>query len=107
MSSIFRQLGLDYLKADPRRSPDQDPSNPSADRIQALLVYGRPIVKELKQMGGSGRLHPIISKLDIPIAVALQVVELMESERMLTVTNRDVTGNLELSVTQRGERLVD
>jgi len=106
MSSISKQLGLDYLKADPQRGPQQNPPNTSGDLIQSLLVYGRPIVKELEQSGGTGRLHPIITKLDIPIAAALQVVELMETEGMIAVTNRDVTGNLELHVTKRGEQLV-
>lgn len=107
MSSISKQLGLDYLKVDPKRGFEQNPQSTSGGRIQSLLVYGRPIVKELTQSGGTGRLHPIISKLNIPIAAALEAVELMETEAMVDVTNRDVTGNLELRVTKRGERLVD
>ena len=107
MSSIAKQLGLDYLKADPQRSTQQSPPNTSGDRIESLLVFGRPIIKELKQSGGAGRLHPIISKLNIPIAVALEVVELMETEGLVAVTDRDVTGNLDLRLTKRGERLVD
>jgi hypothetical protein len=107
MTSFSKQLGLEYLKADTPRAPKQAQSTTSGDRIQALLVYGLPIVRELKQMGGTGRLHPIISKLNIPIASALESVELMETEGMIAVTNPDVTGNVELLLTKLGERLAD
>ena len=109
MSSISKQLGLDYLRSDARRGPTNEgqTSQPaSADRFESLLVYGRPIVKELKQSGGVGNLHPILSKLRIPIAVALPVVEMMRSEGMMEIAKEDPTGNFELHLTQKGELLI-
>lgn len=106
MSSISKQLGLDYLRSDSRKGPSNDNQPAGADRFESLLVYGRPIVKELKQSGGIGNLHPIISKLKIPISVALPVVELMKNEGMMEIAKEDLTGNLELHLTPKGELLI-
>lgn len=106
---IRRQLGLDYL----RRSGEE---KESVERSQeplppflsdALIAYGRKILESLARVApATGRLFSLIDELQMPIDVALRVVEHLEGKKYLTVVRRDLKGDHDLAITDEGRKLL-
>lgn len=106
---IEKQLGLGYLnqrnRADP---PAQSQSRPLAsDPVEILTKFGRPLLKAIAKSGGVDRLYPLIEGLQMPISVALPVVEFLEREDLVEVIDRDLKGNYQLRVTNRGRGMIE
>lgn len=103
MSDLIKQLGLDFLRGQQREAPE--PLPPFLK--DALLSYSRPILEALARAHpGTIRLYALIDQLQIPIEVALKVVDYLERNNLLTIVRRDLKGDHELQLTDAGRRLL-
>ncbi len=110
MADIRKQLGLDYLRrGTEERGPAAEPSQEALPPFlrDALISYGRPM---LAALGGAApatvRLHALIDQLQIQIDVALKVTEYLEEKKYLTIVRRDLKGDHELQITEKGRKLL-
>lgn len=107
---IEKQLGLGYLdkrsrgdssnRAAPGRAPGLDP-------VEMLGKFGRPLMKAISQSGGVERLYSLLEGLQMPISVALPVVEFLEREDLVEIVDRDLKGNYQLRLTNRGRGMIE
>jgi len=49
----------------------------------------------------------VLERLQMPIGVALPVVEFLETEDMVEITDRDLKGNHLLRLTSRGRGMIE
>ena len=105
MSDIRRQIGLDYLQNKSASRGVAEPVPSSLD--SALLAHGRAVLEAIRRAAPEpGRLYTIVEDLQIPIDVALRVVEYLERQGYLTVAARDLKGNHALRLTADGAVLL-
>jgi hypothetical protein len=106
---IEKQLGLGYL--DKRSKGDSSNRNqirtPGTDPVEMLTKFGRPLLKAIAQNNGTDRLYPLLERLQMPISVALPVVEFLEREDLVEITDRDLKGNYQLRLTNRGKGMIE
>lgn len=109
MSDIRRQIGLDYLqnKGASRGIARSEGDPVPAALDSALLAHGRAFLEAIRRAEPEpGRLYTIVEDLQVPIDVALRVVEYMERQGYLTVAARDLKGNHALRLTADGAALL-
>jgi predicted transcriptional regulator len=106
MSSIRKQLGLDYLRgAEQAETPRAREEPPYLD--DALISYGRPVLEALRRNApATTRLYALIDELNIPIEMALRVTEYLEKRGHLRIVQRDLKGDHELQLTEEGRKLL-
>jgi hypothetical protein len=108
MADIRQRIGLDYLKkrgADPESADTTQSRSPFMD--DALLAHGRRILQAVSEVApASAKLYDVIDRLQIPIDVALKVVDYLDRNGYLSVVARDLRGNHELRLTDEGVRLL-
>jgi hypothetical protein len=112
--NINDQLGLGYLNR-PRSASDADQltpgslPNPSATPVaprEAILTFGRPMLDDLAEAGGSARLWDLIEKRRIPIDICLRLVDAFEQDGLLEVQERDLKGNHGVRITTKGRSVI-
>lgn len=100
-----KKLSVDFLK---QSTPESQISKQSAVFLnKAVMLFGAKILEAIASTSdGQERLHAIVEKQDIPIADALQVVEMLSTQGMLSIKERDKLGNYLLSITKQGREMV-
>lgn len=112
-----KQLGLDYLagrrgaaSVEPR---ENWPTGSSAagvplDPIRTLSEYGRPLLKAASTMGPSARVYDLVDKTQIPLTVALPVIDFLSRSGLIEVVAQDdLKGNHELRLTKTGQAMIE
>lgn len=107
---IEKQLGLGYLDRRSKTDPSNRGSSNRAigsDPVELLSKFGRPLLKGIAATGGVDRLYPLLERLQMPISVALPVVEFLEKEDLVEIVDRDLKGNYQLRLTNRGRVMIE
>ncbi len=106
MTRLREQLSLDYLKRS--REPEVRPSYHLQEAVQEVVIaYGGKILEALSEApGNQARLYDLIEKTRIPIEEALAVTDFFETNGYVDVISRDLKGNHELKLTDRGQKLI-
>jgi hypothetical protein len=109
MADIRDRIGLDYLaKRGVQREPEPEPRRQGGAAFidEALLAYGRPMLDAVRRAAPApARVYAIVDDLQIPIDVALELVDHLEQNGYLVVVSRDLRGNHEVRLTDAGLRL--
>lgn len=106
MTRLREQLSLDYLKRS--REPEVRPSPHLQEAIQGVVIaYGGEMLGILsKAPDNRDKLYHLIEEIGIPIEEALEVTEFFEKNGYVDVISRDLKGNHELKLTDRGLKLI-
>jgi predicted transcriptional regulator len=101
---IKERLGLDFLKPlekSDRAFPQEDPAFNSA-----LLAYGWRFLDFLGKANGIVRLYQVIDVVQMPIEVALKIVDYFESRGLIQVIQRDLKGDHTITITPLGKNVL-
>lgn len=111
MADIRQRIGLDYMvrgRGAQHGVREEAPHpGPPSFLSDALLSYGRPLLDAIRRASPqTAHLHKLIEELQIPIDVALKLVDYLEEHRYLVVVRRDLRGDHELRLTDEGLKLI-
>jgi len=106
MEKIRERLGLDFLQ--PANPQDlKQPRGEDPALTQALMAYGWRVLDSLaKSNGGAAKVYELIDRVQIPIEIALKLVDYFESRGIIQVIQRDLKGDHSLAITQAGRDML-
>lgn len=107
MSDKIRdRLGLDFLR--PLGSPESDrPPREDPAMSDALMAYGWRVLDFLSNANnGTAKVYELIDRVQIPIEIALKIVDYLESRGIVQVTQRDLKGDHTLAITPAGRSIL-
>ncbi len=102
---IRERLGLDFLR--PRVGSDASPSSIEDPVLtSALMTYGLRILDFLEANNGTSTVYQLIDHIQMPIDVALKVIDYFASRRAVEVVRRDLKGDHTLVITPVGRSML-
>lgn len=74
---------------------------------EAMLLYSRPVLDNLKKKSGQAHLHGIAKETKIGIKKILDIIPVLESSGFVEIVERDdITGNDLIKLSAKGLKLI-